>query len=258
MTLKDFEYFSDGPWIAFASNNAPAKGSDTIRVSRRSFPNDTIFDWKFPDVEGESVYSYVHLAWGNFVGGVAHKNDVIPTRIDRLASFTEDLTFEMRGARDDYNVLSEMFPTLVAGDATTQIAEVGVFRHAPPATRRYIRTGRPIGTVVESGRSWTVTQITSGVSNPAYPKGLPFYVFTARNPAAVQGRVDIRKLLEYLVAQGEIAGTAYINGHGTGVEPIKGSGSLTIKNIQIRMTAKGDLPEPGRDNIPKEGFVGKE
>ncbi|RYD67985.1 MAG: hypothetical protein EOP58_01750 [Sphingomonadales bacterium] len=235
VVLKDFEYFSKGPWIAFASNNAPAKGSDTIRISPATFPNGTRFEWNFPEAEGGAIYSYAHLAWGNFVGGVPAQNVVVPRQIGRLAAFSEDLYFTTDAPGDNFNLLSEMYPTRVAGDASTQVAEVGVFRHAPAATRQFLRTGRRIGTVTERGRSWIVAQITSGVTTADFPEGLPFYIFLPRTPGEVQGPVDIRRLLRYLVTRGELQDTHYINGYGSGVEAIQGSGSVTISRIRMTM-----------------------
>jgi hypothetical protein len=238
----DSQWSSEGQFMTYA---APwCTRYDKSLLAERDFNNAISYDkgdlaagrnvkltWRWPAAERRShkcgVFGYNYVGWGNYDGG-AVRNRVAPRQVKSLKALAFSYEAQSSSNPEQFNGLGEFFLTRAPGAADQKTIEIGWFWNMPAFTRKWARTGRPLGRVIDSHRvRWTVFVNQSG-SAGTYVTFIPVDRRTA-------GTFEGKAALDYLRRSGLVNGDWWINGAAIGVEPLGGSGEATIRKFKVTM-----------------------
>jgi hypothetical protein len=238
-TIGDAVNWSKGSYLVYLSPwgaGSLVRGKDywnTATVTGDLFPNKVTMNWQWPDKvpTTSGVYNFNAIDFGNSF------NAVVPTpikalQVNSIGTLTQTHNFTLGGDTSKYDVITDFWLTQKAGDFTNRLFEVEVSLHTPAYGKAYFLSATPVGTYTDAqGQAWTVT-IDRKSAIPdilIMPKG---------GGDLVSGTVDIKGMLDWLVAQKVITGNEYFNGLAMGAEVRQGAGSLTVNNFNVDYAAK--------------------
>lgn len=191
--------------------------------------------WSFPTAAVARIRSFLAVDYGNYSNTTTSKV-VTSSRINDITTLVEGINYTLTGNLQGCDVITDMFLTRVAGDNSTNAAEVEIFLHTPSYSKAWISSMKSLGTITIYNIAWTVSQGTDAA-------GLPDYIFTPANGADLSsGAVNVKAMLQYLVAKGSLSGSLYFNGLATGVETASGAGSWTINNFGVTYATTAPVP----------------
>lgn len=242
VTVEHRKFFTRGSYSAFAiafsaMNTDLAAGRDYDAIwtlKRSSFPADSVLNWYVPAgpiPNKKGVWGYFHIAYGNYEGN-RQQIPVIPRKVGELNAFESGFGWSYSGT-NNFTLLHELFLTRVAKPQPQWVngpdfaLEVGFFLHSPEITRTFHLKGKPVGPDHQNG----------GVTYSVRRNGNYVTFAPAGFAEQLEGRIDWKAALTYLVAQGVITGSEYVNGVALGVEPTLGGGKgqLTVKRYEVTL-----------------------
>lgn len=228
--LADQVFFARNSYFAYASpwcaviNPTLAIGrdlADTISVVPATFPNDVVISSKAPAGDPNSygcgVYGYNHIGFGNYDGSTL-PTPVTSRQVKDITALAMQVEITDQQSDGQYNILNEFYLTSSAGNAAAKVVEIGFFLHASPASIAFAKKGTGLGVFTDvSGRRWTVTKAAKFVM-----------LVPVDGNDVTSATIDGRGVMAFLVANGIITGTEWFNGAALGVEPVRGSSTVSI------------------------------
>lgn len=231
---QDSQNYFQGPYVAFAGDWSVTGGkvslkrgvdyADHILINPQKFPTDTVMHWQWPQTRAKSgVYGYLHVAYGNYAGGVPPK--LIASRpISKISELKTHFAVQIDGGQSDYNLLSETFLTATPGGSPNSIMEVGFLPHISIAGREYFMLGKQLGIWTDpAGRRWKVAMQGH------------YCMFVPDGPDMMEGVLDFGSAFVWLRSQGLLTGREWFSGVAIGIEPVLGSGSAQIKQWDVTL-----------------------
>jgi hypothetical protein len=235
IVLPDAELYTKGLYSAYAApfsaevDKRLKRGVDyydTITLNPRRFPDETLFDMRWParsDIP-TGVWGFHALSFGNYGGGPVDK--LIPPRRARdIRVLTATFDYS-HGGSDNFNLLTEFFLTSRPGDASARVWEIGFLLHVPSTTKAFMDAGQQLGTFSDAqGKSWRLVR-----------KGSYFMVSPADGRTVRRGILDYGAVLRRLRKTGAIGGNEWFNGIAFGAEPTLGGGRTWLLVHHWRVT----------------------
>ncbi len=227
-TLLDMEFYSRGqygayasPWSKFLDNSLrhDIDYSDSIVVDVNAFPaSTTTIKWNWPSriPTSSGVWGYMFMFYGNYDGGEPFVR-VTPRQVKNIETLRQDFSIT-HNSSGSYNVLNEFYLTSEAGNPNAKVIEIGYFLHSAAENRPFFEQGLLIGTYRDA----------TGVTWVARMNGTFCMLMTAGYNDVVSGSIDVGATLAFLKTKGIITGNEWFNGIALGVEPVRGSGELSI------------------------------
>jgi hypothetical protein len=241
VTLNNNQLFTAGRYSAYITPynvGSLVYGQDyteSLQLYSGSMPNGVTANWSFPTTTAPLVKSFISVGYGDYLN-TTPPTRVVSSRISDITSLKEGINFSYSGNAQGFNVITDIFLTNVAGDNTTNAAEVEIFLHSPTAAQAWVASQRSLGTITIYGITWDVAEATNSSGNPDYS-------FMPANGADVaSGAVNIKSMLQYLVNHAGLSSSLYFNGLATGVEASSGSGSWTLNNFGVSYSTTAPAP----------------
>lgn len=211
VTLGPLTDYINGQYGAYfnpfniGSHTRPAEWDISGTIHSSGFPDCTNLYFTMPAGTPPTVWGYLFMDFGNYQAGPV--TNITPHRINELTQFTEHFDWTYTGS-SNFNLLSEHWLTNVPGDFNTIKAEIGFYFHGPASTVSFHNSGSNLGNWTDpSGRTWSVRKHSTFIT---------FYAGTD----VLSGTLDRKSALDWLVTQGQISSTWWVNGTGFGAEPI--------------------------------------
>lgn len=216
-----------GPWSRWVDPSIK-DFSNSIRIDTGSWPRDTFIQWRFPaKVASTGVYGYNYLAFGQY-WDLKPPVTVPPKSFRAIKTLKFHTAIERAGDASGFNILAEYFVTKKPGDIGSRTAEVGWLLHMPDLSAKYFRMGKQVGSFRDSaGRDWIVASHRDGAA------GHYIMIAPRSGDADLSAPIDALAAMRWLAARGEIGLDGYFNGMAVGIEPLKGSGSATIRRFDV-------------------------
>jgi hypothetical protein len=230
IALEDRQFYSAGPYSAYASpwssdiDKTLAHGrdfTDRITVLPGGFPKGTHIEWDWPlrrsGVGG--VWGYMEISYGNYDGGEP-KLHVEPRQVRDIRALSQDFAWS-HGGIAQFNLLNEFYLTRNAGKTGEKVIEIGLLLHPYERPGADALKAKDVGRFVDrQGRAWDV--ILQGT----------FCMFVPERDV-LEGHVDIRAMLQFLIDKSVISGDEWFNGLAFGVEPVRGWGSIAVDRWHV-------------------------
>lgn len=210
--------------------------TDSLTVSPDSFPNGVTINWSWPtNSNSYGIRNFDAIDFGNY-NGTTPQTPIASMQVKNIGTLTQTQSLVLGGNGSNFDVLTDMFLTSKAGDSNTKVAEIEILLHTPNFSKDWVNSLTQIGTFTGSGHTWKV----------AISKGsVPDIIFMPSDSSDVlSGSVDIKAMLNYLVAHGTITGNEYFNGLAMGAEVNQGTGSLAISNFAVTYSAQATASVP--------------
>jgi hypothetical protein len=241
--LPEQTFFSKGPYSAFAFTFA-AVGRRDLAMPRdygaqwtldpAEFPRGAELEWTVPVGPLPlpfGVWGYHHIDYGNYDASL-QKESIEPRRVCEVTGLEVSFDVEWSGSRR-FNLLSEVWLTRTGSrtesNSTRALLEVGFLLYS--ADRDFHNKGQPIGRGFSDGRR-TYTVRRTGK-----------YITFAPDEDVASGDANFGAALKYLMTEGVISGSEFVNGVAFGVEPIRSdavsnrSGKLHVRDFHVNFNA---------------------
>ncbi|MFC4254220.1 hypothetical protein GRI97_02200 [Altererythrobacter xixiisoli] len=215
------------PWGVENSRLMRPWGSvaDTVSVDMKAFPGNTSLYWRWPPFtprNGVGVWGYNHIGFGNYDDG--RPEQPIPARqvkdISALA-----ITYDWDGSFrfGEATLLTEFFLRSDPEDAESKGLEVGWFLHVSDRTKKFVDTGKQIGTYTDpDGNAWQVALNEE------------FCTFSlVGGKDSHKGRIDMLHATRWLMEKGLVKGDEWFTGVAIGTEPISGIGHVDLRDWRV-------------------------
>ncbi|MDR3449258.1 MAG: Ig-like domain-containing protein, partial [Alphaproteobacteria bacterium] len=208
--------------------------SETMQLDSSSPNSGVTANWSFPTITAGNIKSFLHIDYGDYNYGSPQK-PIASSKIKDITTLSESINFTMSGNTQGSDVIMDLFLTKVAGQSSTNAAEVEVLLHSPTYSQTWVASLHQLGSFTTNGVTWKVAETTIA--------GNPDYVFMPANGADVtSGTINVNAMLQYLVAHGGLNSSLYFNGLANGVETSSGSGSWTMNNFSVDYATKAPVP----------------
>jgi hypothetical protein len=232
--VKDHQAYRWGSYLAYIApfnKGALRFGRDyteSIDIAVGRFPNATVFKWDWPDVPCPlGVYGFNAIDYGNYYNTVVSV-PIAPRQVGQIHTLRATHNASFMGMLHGYDVIDNFFLTTRAGDHRTNAFEIEVFLHTPAYSVQFVRHSVRVGTFEGSGRRWVVA-VARSQAGP-----IPDILFMPEDEADVAaGTIDLKAMLDYLVGIHLVPATLFFNGMALGVEPQRGSGSMTLNTFSV-------------------------
>jgi hypothetical protein len=241
ITLYDNNPYNSGSYtvnIAAFNVGSLVYGTDyteSMQFQSGAMLSSVTANWSFPITSVQKINSFMAIDYGNYYNTSTAKF-VPSSRISDITTLVEGINFTMSGNLQGFNVITDIFLTSVAGNNSTNAAEVEIFFHTPADSQAWFSSLKALGTITIYGITWKVAQGTDSA-------GLPDYIFMPANGADVtSGAINVKTMLQYLVNNGGLSSSLYFNGLATGVETSSGSGSWTMTNFGVTYATTAPVP----------------
>ncbi len=216
-----------GPWSRWVDPSIKDY-SNSIRIDTGTWPRDTLIQWRFPaKVASTGVYGYNYVAYGQYWD--LKPPVVVPPKTFRaIKTLKFHTAIERAGDASSYNVLAEYFVTRKPGDINSRVAEIGWLLHMPDLSAKYFRMGKQVGSYRDgAGREWVVASHKDGAA------GHYIMIAPKSGDANLTAPIDALAAMRWLAAHGEVDLDGYFNGMAVGIEPLRGSGSATVRKFDV-------------------------
>lgn len=210
--------------------------SQTISINKATFPNGTVLRWKWPDrSNSDNVWGYPAVVYGYQAGVLAPPDGrgPHPVQIKHLTMLTGSYEIRIGGDTDEFDVLWEA--QLTSAPHQGQVAEFSIEPHAPSYVRAWF-ADLPRKYVYKSA---TLSGTIAVTDNGSYP----YIVVLPEGGDLLSATVDIKAILDFLIAKGVLTGDEYIQGFELGAEPRKNAGMLNI--VSLSYNWNGTTVRPG-------------
>ena len=244
----NFGYYNGnvGPYWSYLNVwDPPTNGSSystTITNCPSTYPNGTVISWSFPDyLNGTSnVYGYPDIVFGILGGGYPPTPANIPTPI-QLGSLPNDfsLTYNitLNANRDNQDVLIDTWPTTVPNPPNlstndTRTNEIGFMAYVPSYTLRYLLS---LPNHIDYSADGFNAYIVTAPYKPPFTVMMPVTTPGGTTPVDMTSgtyTIPFGALLSFLTTQGILNSKNYITGYQFGFEIGRGTGSVTINQLQ--------------------------
>ena len=244
----NFGYYNGdvGPYWSYLNVwDPPTDGSSystTITNCPSTYPNGTVISWSFPDyLNGTTnVYAYPDIVYGILGGGYPPTPANIPKPIQLGSlpsdfSLTYNITFDAN--LDNQDVLIETWPTTVPNPPNlstndTRTNEIGFMAYVPSYTLGYLLS---IPTHLDYSADGFNAYIVTVPSTPPFTVMIPVTNPGGTTPVDMTSgtyTIPFGALLSFLTTQGILNPNNYITGYQFGFEIGRGTGSVTINQLQ--------------------------
>jgi hypothetical protein len=180
-----------------------------ITCSPKTFPNNTVFEWRWPEKGGKDVGSFAYgwplINYGDsYYGNPFDASGPWPTKLKDLKSLVVHYDISLTGNLNSYDVLLDMFVTETPTSSDGSfVAEISYFAQSNdlPLLGNPHQFSFGQAHVGAQGR-----QICVFPSNAQLHRNL------------LQASIDLKEVIDYLVAQKFLSGEEYLRGAQFGVE----------------------------------------
>lgn len=226
VTLSDYQFYQSGVWSAFMAPygvGSLERGigyTESLTLDPRYIPGKTVVTWIFPPTPSvNGVYSFPQQSYGSSNNG-PHTTPSV--QIKNLRMLTSVHNISVTSGPNNYDVIYDAFLTWTSYGSN--IDEFSVMIHCDPSVIAYVKSIKQIGTFTGSGVAWTVVQSAPGGQIIFVPNDFSDKLSIT---------LDLKGMLNWLVANGTLTGNEYFNGIAIGPEPYTGGGSLTYNSWSI-------------------------
>jgi hypothetical protein len=214
----------NNPWNAQGLRNG-VDYRQSITIDPTSFPANTVIAWEWPDRSNwDDVWSYPAVIYGSQAGGFYPSPNFktpTPTRVKDLSALTASVDLTLGGDTGSYNVLLETH--LTATPKGGQLFEFGIFLHAPDHLSAWLLRQKHKHDFVGDGFKATIVI--------DYEEHDPPFIMVLPTVPTLKARIDIKPMLDLMMAKGVVSGDEFLLGYELGAEPRKNAGTLTINSL---------------------------
>lgn len=229
VTIGDATAYARGNYLAYLSpwgKGTKVSGIDyteAMVLQPDSFPNTVSMIWSWP-ANTNGVVNFLSIAFGNYYNTVV-PSPIVPQKIAHIARLIETHSFSLFGATTGVNVIDDVFLSSLAYGGTQQ-HEIEVLLHTPAYAAAYLRSVTSVGTYTDArGIVWTVA-----IDKTRLPHDI---LFMPSNGADVNGTVDLKAMLSYLVSTRWVSDGEYFIGMAIGAEVQQGIGSVLFNSFAV-------------------------
>jgi hypothetical protein len=230
--IRDKQPHAQGPYMSYLAawnKGALIQGQDyweCLAYNPATYPHGQTIAWSWPDRPPPSrgVYNFLAVDFGNYYGTVVPQ-PIPPKAVGDIKTLTQSFDLAISGDLDGFDVINDFFLTRDPGKFDNKLFEVEIFFHTPRYSHDYARSSTQVGKIKASGIEWTVS-IDKRASN-----GHDILIIPADGADLLSHSIDIKAILNQLVAAQVLTGREYFNGMGLGVEVRSGAGTLAIKKL---------------------------
>lgn len=215
------------------ANNTGVVWSSSLRVSPSTFPLRTTITWDVtPGPNYNGVEAYLYVCCGNYEkdqatlpGGSKQVSNITSMTVDQAWTWTGD---------NQTGILAEMFldsAQIGPGAQGSHIRELAFFPRPSPGTITFFNGKPPVGSggfTDKKGVTWVVKE-SSG------PQG-PFFIVARPDYSFFEGVLPFSDLFDFLIANGKITGSMWVNGVAIGPEPKTGAGAFTLDKFTVSIS----------------------
>jgi hypothetical protein len=231
VTVLDAMSYSKGQYGAYASpwstlyDNTIRLGTDyadSITIDPLAFTGSSVIAWHWPNHVSAltGVWGYNFLFYGNYDNSSPAVR-VTPRQVKNITTLRQDYT--VATTTGDFNVLNEFYLTSDSGNAAAKVVEIGYFPHSSASGKRFHDSGTQFGSFQDTfGESWVVAK-----------QGTFYMLMPPNDGEMLSGSIDVKAALAFLIAKRVITGNEWFNGIALGVEPVSGTGRLTVSNWTV-------------------------
>ena len=227
----------------------PSQYLQTIVSCASTFPAGTLISWSYPGHTNDvSVYAYPNIAYGNAGNGYysVPANNITPLVINSIVNLSLTYNVTINADADSYDLLIELYPDTTTSDTnppTTLQNELSFLGHTPPLLATYILglatnyNYSTSGSCPDPGGFYAYIATKPGGSpgaNPTETFIMPVTTCGGTTPLDMISGTQtypIKGIMAFLVAQGIVTGTNYLNGAVLGFEIRRNSGTAIINSI---------------------------
>lgn len=216
---------------AFEGACAGASGvnyTNSMSILPPAFPNNTVISWRWPPNSpvgpcGVGVWAFLQVGYGNYAGGSFMQ--VTAQQVKNITTLVQNYNIRVGGANiDNFDIIDDFFLTSASGGGGN-LFEIEIFLHPNTQAKALFNSATPVGSIVSGGITWSVAVVSASPPDILLIKSDQTDVLSAS--------IDIKAMFSYLVAQGQITGNEWYNGHGLGAEPAQSGGTLTIDQFSV-------------------------
>jgi hypothetical protein len=199
---------------------------ECLAYNRETYPHGQTIAWSWPDRPPPSrgVYNFLAVNFGNYYDTVVPQ-PIPPKAVGDIKTLTQSFDLAISGDLDGFDVINDFFLTREPGKFDNKLFEVEIFFHTPGYSHDYARSSTQVGKIKASGIEWTVS-IDKRAAN-----GHDILIIPEGGADLLSHTIDIKAILDQLVAAQVLTGREYFNGMGLGVEVRRGAGTLAIKKL---------------------------
>ena len=256
--------FSLGSFLAFqARNDYNQVRQQIIAVNPSTFPNNVEIAWSWPNATDNTVKSWNAIDYGNYLGTVV-PTPIPSAQISTLTALNSTHSFTYTAPANSGNVTVDGF--LFSSESSTQatmLCEWQAFFHTPPATKAFVDSNPSLGTYTSAAINGTPAITWNVAMQASNFFGVPYYLaYPADGADLLNATFDIKAFFDFLRGKDKagqtgvkcLTGNEYYNGHGWGVEALRGTGSCVLSALSVtytRQAATGIAPTlpSGKTNL---------
>jgi hypothetical protein len=197
-------------------------------LSSSDLTSDTVFSWAFPyALQGElavRAYPAVIYGYSPFVGGNSTDTArLFPVKLTDIDALSATYDVSIAGTTSGFNVAFDIWMTSGPGGPITN--EVMIWVH----TGRFTPGGVKVADIEVGGLPASVYHAAS----EHHPGG---YTAVAFDEQVLAANLDLKAVLDALVAGGFVSESEYVSQIEFGAEVVSGVGSLTIRDFDLNLS----------------------
>jgi transposase len=209
------------------------RGTDyttSVVVHPSTFPSNTVFTWSFPEVTASGhVYEADLVVWGSYFNGVP-QTSIPPCQAQNLTTLTVTTDYSISGETAFFNLIYDFYLYPTTAVTSTIDIEFSIFLHDQSYSRAMVDS-----LASNLKFNWTDSEGTEWVIWTLDPvKGAQIRCEFANFTDIPSGYViDIKGLIDAVVAHGWASGASWFVGTGLGAEAAQGNGSWTLNSYSF-------------------------
>jgi len=226
--------FTRGPYYAYVApwggessilTRAWSGRADSMAIDLHAYPDNTRVNWRWPPFSprnGLGVWGYDHIGYGFYDGGQPEQ-PVPARRVGEIRKLDAQYRWDGDFGWGEATVLLEFYLRSNPKDSEAKVIEIGWLLHVPEKTRRFLESGREIGTYRDrKGQEWRVVLKDK------------YCTFSLANGAdSHSGTVDVPAALAWLKGKGLVRDDLWLTGLAMGAEPVSGAGNVEIARWHV-------------------------
>ena len=236
--------YASGSYLAFqAINDTVSASTQTMVINQLGFPSGVRFNWIWPDAADTTVKSWNAVDFGNYLNTDV-PIPITPSKINALDALKVRSVWTYTMAADSANLTMDFF--LFSTSSSTvpnMLCEFQIFYHTPDSTKTFVDSVTNLGTYTSAAIDGTPSIAWKVGRQTANFFGTPYYLFYPSDQSdKLDMTFDIKAALAWLMAPNPttsityLTGNEYFNGLGTGVEPLRKTGTATLVNYLVTYT----------------------
>lgn len=248
------DYYQSGDYMAYVNNwGVESMGipktdySQTVQLSKSTFPNKTLITWKYPEKpygDGAVVYGFPAIAWGKTTLALSgyNTNNALG-RIGDVSELKQTYDVTLTGNPKYNNLMSDMWmwdhiTGKIAGEITFNVKPSDhILYWGSPSNYFGQQQGAHSFQFSQDGNNYNMLVSTfsenSGVET--IPGGKMIIIIPTDGSQKTKGTIDWTQVFKILLDAKDIDPNWLIKGIEMGVEVQAGSGSMLVNNFNVTL-----------------------